>query len=117
MRWSFTSKTFKYKQTSLTPLGLLTLAACGGGSTPTVSSLSSTTISGTAVAGPIAKNHAFVDGNKRPAWVTCNIFIEINGGELVFDKLEAVRFVEGVAGGAIDFEGARDWIAGSLSVE
>ena len=65
----------------------------------------------------IAKNHAFVDGNKRTAWVTCNIFIEINGGELVFDKLEAVRFVEGVAGGTIDFEGARDWIAGRLSVE
>ena len=62
----------------------------------------------------IAKNHAFVDGNKRTAWVTCNIFIEINGGELVFDKLEAVRFVEGVAGGTIDYDGARDWIAGRL---
>lgn len=47
----------------------------------------------------IEKNHAFVDGNKRTAWVTCNIFIEINGGELVFGKLEAVRFVEGIAGG------------------
>ena len=65
----------------------------------------------------IAKNHAFVDGNKRTAWVTCNIFIEINGGELVFDKLEAVRVVEGVAGGTIDYGGSRDWIAGSLSVE
>ena len=63
----------------------------------------------------IAKNHAFVDGNKRTAWVTCNIFMEINGGELVFDKLEAVRFVEGVAGGTIDYEGARDWIAQRLS--
>ena len=62
----------------------------------------------------IAKNHAFVDGNKRTAWVTCNIFIEINGGELAFDKLEAVKFVEGVAGGTIDFDGARDWIAGRL---
>jgi len=63
----------------------------------------------------IAKNHAFVDGNKRTAWVTCNIFIEINGGELVFDKLEAVRFVEGVAGGTIDYDGAKDWIAKRLS--
>jgi hypothetical protein len=34
---------------------------------------------------------------------------------LVFDKLEAVRFVEGVAGGTIDYEGARDWIAQRLS--
>ena len=63
----------------------------------------------------IAKNHAFVDGNKRTAWVTCNIFIEINGGELAFDKLDAVRFVEGVAGGAIDYESVRDWIAQRLS--
>ena len=63
----------------------------------------------------IAKNHAFVDGNKRTAWVTCNIFIEINGGELVFDKLEAVRFVEGVAGGEIDYDGAREWIAARLT--
>ena len=63
----------------------------------------------------IAKNHAFVDGNKRTAWVTCNIFIEINGGELAFDKLEAVRFVEGVAGGEIDYDGAREWIAARLT--
>ena len=63
----------------------------------------------------IARNHAFVDGNKRTAWVTCNIFIEINGGELVFDKLEAVRFVEGVAGGEIDYDGAREWIAARLA--
>jgi len=65
----------------------------------------------------IAKNHAFVDGNKRTAWVTCNIFIEINGGELVFDKFDAVKFVEGVAGGTIDYDGARDWIAGRLKVD
>ena len=62
----------------------------------------------------IAKNHAFVDGNKRTAWVTCNIFVEVNGGELVFDKLEVVRFVKGVAGGKIDFDGARNWIAERL---
>ena len=55
--------------TPLGPLGLLTLAACGGGggggggggSTPTVSSPSSTTISGTAVAGPINGAVAFID--------------------------------------------------------
>ena len=65
----------------------------------------------------IAKNHAFVDGNKRTAWVTCNIFIEMNGGELVFDKFDAVKFVEGVAGGTTDYDGARDWIAGRLKAD
>ena len=63
----------------------------------------------------VAKNYAFVDGNKRTAWVTCNIFIEINSGELVFDKLEAVQFGECVAGSAIDYDGAREWIAARLT--
>lgn len=47
----------------------------------------------------VEKNHAFVDGNNRTARVTCNIFIETNGRELVFGKHEAVCFVEGVTGG------------------
>jgi death-on-curing protein len=65
----------------------------------------------------IAKNHAFVDGNKRTAWTVMRLFVGLNGGKLNYDKLEAVKFVEGVAGGTIDYGGARDWIAGSLSVE
>jgi len=28
-----------------------------------------------------------------------------------------VKFVEGVAGGTIDYDGARDWIAGRLKVD
>ncbi len=28
----------------------------------------------------IAKNHPFVDGNKRTAWITCNGFVMGNGG-------------------------------------
>jgi len=63
----------------------------------------------------IAKNHAFVDGNKRTAWTVMRLFVALNGGKLDYDKFEAVRFVEGVAGGTIDFEGARDWIAQRLS--
>lgn len=30
----------------------------------------------------LARNHAFVDGNKRTAFVACLTFIELNGGEL-----------------------------------
>lgn len=62
----------------------------------------------------IAKNHAFVDGNKRTAWTVMRLFLGLNGGKLDYDKFEAVKFVEGVAGGTIDFDGARDWIAGRL---
>ena len=63
----------------------------------------------------IAKNHAFVDGNKRTAWTVMRLFVALNGGKLDYDKFEAVRFVEGVAGGTIDYEGARAWIAKRLS--
>jgi len=63
----------------------------------------------------VAKNHAFVDGNKRTAWTVMRLFVALNGGTLDYERLEAVRFVEGVAGGAIDYDGAREWIAGRLT--
>ena len=63
----------------------------------------------------ITKNHAFVDGNKRTAWTVMRLFVALNGGKLDYDKFEAVRFVEGVAGGVIDYDGARGWIAKRLS--
>jgi len=62
----------------------------------------------------IARNHAFVDGNKRTAWTVMRLFVALNGGRLNYERLEAVRFVEGVAGGAIDYDGAREWIAARL---
>lgn len=39
----------------------------------------------------------------------------LNGGTLEYERLEAVRFVEGVAGGAIDYDGAREWISARLT--
>jgi death-on-curing protein len=63
----------------------------------------------------IAKNRAFVDGNKRNAWTVMRLFVALNGGRLEYERLEAVRFVEGVAGGAIDYDGAREWIAARLA--
>jgi death-on-curing protein len=63
----------------------------------------------------VAKNHAFVDGNKRTAWTFMRLFVALNGGRLDYERLEAVRFVEGVAGGTIDYDGARDWISARLT--
>ena len=63
----------------------------------------------------VAKNHAFVDGNKRTAWTVMRLFVALNCGTLDYERLEAVRFVEGVAGGAIDYDGAREWIAARLT--
>ena len=62
----------------------------------------------------VAKNNAFVDGNKRTAWTVMRLFVALNGGRLEYERLEAVRFVEGIAGGTIDYDGARAWIAARL---
>ena len=63
----------------------------------------------------IAKNHAFVDGNKRTAWTVMRLFVALNSGRLDYERLDAVRFVEGVAGGTIDYDGAREWIVARLT--
>ena len=57
----------------------------------------------------IVKNHAFVDGNKRTAWLTVRTFLTLNGVSLQFDALEAITFVESVAAGAVDRAAATTW--------
>ena len=58
----------------------------------------------------ICKAHAFVDGNKRTAWAAMRTFLIINGVELEYDELEAIRFVEQVAAGELTFEDVAAWI-------
>ena len=41
----------------------------------------------------LAKNHPFVDGNKRTAFVSAVTFLEINGHETEFDKENAEEFI------------------------
>lgn len=38
----------------------------------------------------IAKNHPFVDGNKRTSFVVCELFLALNGYELTMDDAAAV---------------------------
>ena len=58
----------------------------------------------------IAKNHGFVDGNKRTAWVVCRLFLALNGGDLRFDKVEAVQAVEQVAAGEMVEAEFAEWL-------
>ena len=52
----------------------------------------------------LARNHGFVDGNKRMAWIAARLFLADNGVRLVFDKAEAVKMVEGLAAGVVTEE-------------
>jgi death-on-curing protein len=49
----------------------------------------------------LARNHGFVDGNKRTAWIAARLFLADNGYRLGFDPVDAVRVMEGVAGGTV----------------
>jgi len=50
----------------------------------------------------IAKNHAFVDGNKRSAFMAIGLFLSINGYKLTTDQADAITVIAGVASGNID---------------
>ena len=54
----------------------------------------------------LAKNHAFVDGNKRIAIVAAAVFLMDNGFEIDTDDATLYTFVLAVAAGEIDEEGA-----------
>ncbi len=47
-----------------------------------------------------AKNHAFIDGNKRIALVVIDVFLRLNGYKLVASEAEAVikinNLIEGI---------------------
>lgn len=49
----------------------------------------------------LVMNHGFSDGNKRTAWVTARLFLELNGVSLEFEALEAVQVMERVAAGKV----------------
>ncbi|MDQ1183779.1 MULTISPECIES: type II toxin-antitoxin system death-on-curing family toxin [Agrobacterium] len=53
----------------------------------------------------LARNHAFVDGNKRIAIVTTGVFLMENGLMLETDDAKLYAFVMAVAAGEIDEEG------------
>lgn len=54
----------------------------------------------------LAKNHAFIDGNKRIAIVAAGLFLELNGRKIETSDAHLYNFVLGVAAGEIDEDGA-----------
>ncbi len=58
----------------------------------------------------LAKNHAFVDGNKRVAFIAAGLFLYLNGYRLKADQAEAVLIVLSVAAGSFSEDELADWI-------
>ena len=63
----------------------------------------------------LARNHGFVDGNKRTAWVTGRVFLTDNGLALDFAPLDAIQVMEGVAAGRITETELALWLRARLS--
>jgi death-on-curing protein len=58
----------------------------------------------------LAKNHAFVDGNKRIAFIAAATFLKLNGHQLVADQAQATLIMLSVASGAFSEEELAGWI-------
>jgi death on curing protein len=63
----------------------------------------------------LAKNHPFVDGNKRVAFVVTETFLLLNGVELVADDADCVTMMLNLASGEIGEEHFADWIRKNTS--
>ena len=57
----------------------------------------------------VAKNHPFVDGNKRAAWVLARLFLQKNGVNLQFDPVDAVVVMLALAAGELSEAELADW--------
>ncbi len=58
----------------------------------------------------IARNHPFIDGNKRTAFVCIELFLALNRQELIADDLECVTTMLALAAGDLAEAALADWI-------
>ena len=58
----------------------------------------------------LAKNHAFVDGNKRAAFLSVGLFLAMNGFRLTASQADATLTVLAVASSELDEAAFASWI-------
>lgn len=58
----------------------------------------------------LAKNHPFVDGNKRVAFLAVGLFLALNGWRLVANPADATLTMLAVAAGEIDEATFARWL-------
>jgi death-on-curing protein len=59
----------------------------------------------------LAKNYAFIDGNKRIALVVIDVFLRLNGYELVASEAEAVIKINNLVEGIDEQDSIAAWVA------
>ena len=62
----------------------------------------------------LARNHAFVDGNKRVAFLVMYVFLGLNGYRIEAGEPEVVAVMLGVADGSVEEQTLADWLRDHL---
>jgi death-on-curing protein len=62
----------------------------------------------------LAKNHGFVDGNKRTAFQAMYLFLGLNGHDLEATEPDVVRVMDGLAAGRLTESAFADWVRAHL---
>jgi len=65
----------------------------------------------------LARNHPFVDGNKRTAAVACEVFIVLNGGTLEANDIELYPQYIGLAEGSLSEQEFAQWLRTRIVVK
>jgi death on curing protein len=63
----------------------------------------------------VARNHPFVDGNKRTAWVLARLFLALNRVTISFKSEEAITTVLALAAGELSEEELANWFRGHVA--
>jgi len=58
----------------------------------------------------LAKNHPFVDGNKRTAFLALGLFLALNGWRLETTQIDAIETMLSLARGSLDESALANWI-------
>ncbi len=64
----------------------------------------------------LAKNHPFVDGNKRAAFLAVGLFLMINGRKLTASQVDATLTILAVAAGEMEEAGLAEWVRQNSAV-
>jgi death-on-curing protein len=62
----------------------------------------------------LARNHPFVDGNKRAAFLAAGLFLLLNGHRLVVTQAQATQVIFALAAGEIDEADFSAWLRGNV---
>ncbi len=64
----------------------------------------------------LAKNHAFVDGNERAAFLSAGLFLALNGFRMAASQVDATQAMLTLAAGELSEEAFARWLRANTSL-